>query len=386
MQHIILLIAPAAAILLSYIFFKRIRIMPVALAVILGAGFNFGISEWMKSRNATDVEYLGYYAKDVEYYEAWDEWVEKTCTRNGEEYDCSYRQRHAPYWLINDSGGESERITQSEYNEIVDFLNTAPVFVDLSRRYYEQDGDMYFAIIPPGKLMIPVTRQQRYRNKIITNQSLYHFETISAGEKDSLGLYDYPEITHTPPKLFFPAPVPASIRTYQSSTLGCDDDEFTRRMDSLNARSGTSSHLRTFVFFFPGRGREIARKQIDYLPLGNFNELLILLGTQGSEITWCETHSWEDSPQLRTAVQQWFVVNNHTDSLQNFPGWYANQIAAGLWTLKDYHDFDYIRTSITLAQVAWLAILQLAFQALAMWGISVYLRKLASAKKKRLPI
>ncbi|MDR1405794.1 MAG: hypothetical protein LBI89_01140, partial [Prevotellaceae bacterium] len=124
MQHLILLAAPAVAILLSCIFFKRIKMMPVALAVILGAGFNFGISEWMKSRNAADVEYLGYYATRVEYYESWDEWIKKTCkNRKGEEYDCSYCQRHSAFWLINDNGGKSERIARSEYDEIVDFLD-----------------------------------------------------------------------------------------------------------------------------------------------------------------------------------------------------------------------------------------------------------------------
>ena len=380
MQHLILLFVPIAAIFISYLFFKKIKIPESVIVFIIGIAFNFGMSEWMKSASITDTEYLGYYAVSVQYYEDWDEWVEETCTdENNQEYDCSHRVYHEARWAMVDNGGHHYAIKQREYNAIVRHVQGTPVFKELNRDYYRNDGDMYYVLIPLDRLAIPVTRTREYPNKIILNESLYRYEEISAAEKDSLGLYDYPEIVHYSPR---PVPAyPASLRTYQAAVQGMDDDDFTLPMAILNGQSGEYG-LRTFVFVYPGKEREVARKQIDYLQLGNFNELLILLGTQGSEITWCETHSWEDVPRLRTTVKQWFIVNNHTDSLRNFPAWYALQIGAGLWTKKDYRDFDYIRVSFSLAQLAGLLAAQVLLQVLAFLYIILFIRVIKRAREK----
>jgi hypothetical protein len=62
------------------------------------------------------------------------------------------------------------------------------------------------------------------------------------------------------------------------------------------------------------------------------------------------------------------------NALWDFPAWYMQQIEAGLWTLKDYHDFDYIRVSLSLAQIGWLTLMQLVLQALVFLSISAILR------------
>ena len=380
MQHLVLFFSPITAIFISYLFLKKIKIPESVIVFIVGIAFNFGISEWMKSGSIIDTEYLGYYAVSVQYYEDWDEWVEETCTDDdGQKYDCSYRVYHKARWAMVDNGGRYHAIKQREYSDIAEYVQETPVFNELNRPYYRKDGDMYSVNIPLNRLSIPVTRTREYPNKIILNESLYHYEEISAAEKHSLGLYDYPEIVHYSPRLVYV--YPASLCTYQAAVQGIDDDDFTLPMAILNGQTGEYD-LRTFVFVYPDKGSEIAQKQIDYLQLGNFNELLILLGTRGSEITWCETHSWEDVPTLRTAVKQWFTVNNHTDSLRNFPAWYGLQIGAGLWTKKDYRDVDYIRVSFSLAQLAWLLAAQVALQVLVFLYIFLFIRRIEKLRKK----
>ncbi|MDR0725286.1 MAG: hypothetical protein LBF59_04670, partial [Prevotellaceae bacterium] len=287
MQHLVLIFVPIAAVVFSCLFFKKVKILESIIVFILGIACNFGVSEWMKSASITDTEYLGYYAVGVQYYEAWDEWVEETCTdENGYEYDCSHSEYHSAYWTMVDNGGHFYRIKETEYDNIVNFVQGTPVFKELNRNYYRKDGDMYYVNIPIDRLAIPVTRTREYENRIILNESLYRYEKISAAEKDSLGLYDYPEIKH-----YSPRPVsayPVSLRTYQAAVQGIDDEDFAVLMATLNGQAGEYD-VRTFVFVYPDKEREIARKQIDWLQLGNFNELLILLGTHDNEITWCET-------------------------------------------------------------------------------------------------
>jgi hypothetical protein len=379
MQHLILILALLLPVLLSYIFFKKFNAIVILIAFALGVAFNFGISEFMKFRNIADTEYVGYTAVRVEYYESWDEWINETCTDdNGQEYDCSYCEYHSSYWTMVDNGGYSENITEKEYNDIVRFLHGTPVFHELNRNYYTVDGDMYYVNIPLEQLVIPITRTRKYANRILTNQSLYHYNIITDKEKDLLKLFDYPKIDHYSPHPY-PNPFPKSVCTYQSATMGCADDTFTLRMNIINALYGDS--LRTFVFFYPDGKRELAQKQIDRLKLGNFNELIIMLGLKNNEITWCETHSWEDVPTLRTAVKQWFNTNKHTNKLKDFPNWYMPQLNAGLWKLKDCHDFDYIRINFSLVQLAKIGIAQIVFQIFLFLYIIVLLRPVKKMKE-----
>jgi hypothetical protein len=65
-----------------------------------------------------------------------------------------------------------------------------------------------------------------------------------------------------------------------------------------------------------------------------------------------------------------------------FPEWYSQQIGAGLWTPKNPHDFDYIRTDFSLAQLGWICVAQIVFQIALFVYIFFFVRRLAKTRKK----
>ncbi|MDR1594267.1 MAG: hypothetical protein LBS43_07285, partial [Prevotellaceae bacterium] len=137
MQHLILILALVLPFILSWFFFRKIRMWVVVIVFALGVACNFAVSEWMKSGSITDTEYIGNFAARVEYYEPWDEWVEETCTNeNGEEYDCSHSVYHESRWKMVDYSGYAYPIERHEYGDIVNYVNGKPVFKELHRDYY----------------------------------------------------------------------------------------------------------------------------------------------------------------------------------------------------------------------------------------------------------
>src|SRR5579859_7868257 len=94
-------------------------VIPPLFSMVLYLAYSCGIT--------SDTERWGNYLVQAEYYEAWDEWVTKTCSREvpcgrnkdgstryrTEYYDCSYRDYHPPYWCVIDNSGKSHAIDQS---------------------------------------------------------------------------------------------------------------------------------------------------------------------------------------------------------------------------------------------------------------------------------
>ena len=97
-------------------------------------------------------EYLGTYAKRVVYYEDWNEYIHRTCTRTYkvgkttrvQTYDCSYVDYHPERWEMIDKDGGSFPISKKEYSKLVKEWGGKVVFKDMHRDYYTNDGDAYY--------------------------------------------------------------------------------------------------------------------------------------------------------------------------------------------------------------------------------------------------
>jgi len=122
-------------------------------------------------------EYWGSLVSRVEYYEEWNEWITKTCTREcccdskgqnceEESYDCSYCQTHPAQWLLITTTGESVAIDQEEYIKIKHTFGNE-TFTELNRNYYTKDGNEYSCTWKRDSLnAVPVTTTHTYENRV----------------------------------------------------------------------------------------------------------------------------------------------------------------------------------------------------------------------------
>ena len=115
-----LLAIPILLTILMFIFYKHEVVWWEYL-------INFGVAiicifaskAIIEHTQVTDTEYLGGWATEVRYYEDWNEYIHRTCTRSVScgknctrtvSYDCSYVSYHPQYWEMRNSNGSSVRI------------------------------------------------------------------------------------------------------------------------------------------------------------------------------------------------------------------------------------------------------------------------------------
>lgn len=157
-MEIICFIIPFVVALFLLLFFRKETMWWEYVVLIVPSVLIFLFTKLcMVSYNESDTEYLGGYITKVRYYEEWDEWVHKTCSRrvrtgtdsNGnatyrtEYYDCSYRDYHPEHWSYFDNEEKERRIKEEEFDSVRVKFGSRPVFVDMNRNYYRIDGDAY---------------------------------------------------------------------------------------------------------------------------------------------------------------------------------------------------------------------------------------------------
>ena len=369
MSSLILIIPFVLSLFLLIFFNKKVIWWEYLVIIIPGIVINLIISEGMKYYNCKDIEYLGDYVKEVRYYESWNEWVVKRCTRTytdskgnirEQSYDCSYCKSHPERWEMVTLLKHKYLISKQEYEYLVKLWNAPSQFVDLHRSYYTKDGDMYFSKWDNRyETIIPITIENEYRNKVKGSKSVFKFESITESDAKELGLFEYPALT----KQKIPFLENVYINTYQNAVIGYDDDnEFISKMDYINAKYGPLRFIRTYLLIFKDKPHDIAFKQQSYWEGGNFNEHIICLGlnTSTNKFEWCETFSWEDKPDLAVKTKQWFIDNNDIDSLKEFPTWYEDMLNNNsTWVCKNRDDFEYLKTELSNGQFFWLLIISI---------------------------
>jgi hypothetical protein len=381
MENLIYLIPIIASIFTLVLFRKRFVWWESLIVVGVSCLITLITNLICLSTNTDDIEYLGDYVVDVRYYEPWNEWVHRRCTRqvpcgrdsNGntryrtETYDCSYCRHHSAKWEMNTKLNYSYNISKNDYNRIVRQWDSPNVFVDMHRRYYTKDGDMYKSVWDRNpKSIINITHDKSYKNKVIASKSVFNFEKISEKEKEEWSLYDYPQITYQPNDKLSDR---QWGKTYQDCLIGYDNKEFSEKLNYINSIYGSTKHIRTYILVFNNKSREVAFKQQSYWCNGNFNEHIICLGLNGNIIEWVETFSWEDVPYLSVETKQYFIGNNDITKLNDFFVWYEKKLnEKEKWVCKDASDFDYLKVEMTNEQL----IISLVLTLISVIGISIW--------------
>lgn len=281
-----------------------------------------------------DAEYLGGFGTSATYYEDWNEYVHKTCSREDctgsgenrscttEYYDCSYVEEHPAYWQLDSTLGDFS-ISQFTYKRLVgQFKNEA--FVELNRRYHTNDGDKYVTKWDGDPLRIePVTRTHSYENRVQVSNSVFKFPDV-----DPKGLIPYPPVDGYAQNCVLGVQVKAK-------------DVAERRLAFLNATLGAKSQIRVFILLFKNVPLQTAMNQRALWKGGNKNELVILLSVDDAQnVQWADVFSWSEAENLKVAARSKLMESQPLD-LPSYIDWLGPEIRLK-WRRRHFREFSYL--------------------------------------------
>lgn len=305
-------------------------IILIVVPTIIVAGVRF-TSEYAQTR---DIEYWGGWVTDTRYYEDWNEYIHRTCTRQScsgtgenrscttEFYDCSYVQYHPEHWEVRGSNNECIGIDRGRFDGLCSQFGNKS-FVDLHRHYHTNDGDMYVGrFFGEREKLEPLTTSHSWENRVQASHSVFKFPEV----EDRSGLYDYPGISaHRQPVVL-------------GATKQTDG---VKRMEYLNAVLGAKKKVRIYTLLYRNQPQQKAFDQQTYWKGGNKNELNIAVGLDNQDrVQWSKVFSWSDIEDLKIETQN-FIINQSTFSLSGLADWLGPQVEKR-WIKKNFHDFDYL--------------------------------------------
>lgn len=326
-----------------------------------------------------DTEYWGDLGVRVEYYEPWESWVSRICTRQvpcGSDskghikyctqfYDCSYCDDHGPQWILVTREGRSISISQARYGELVRRWRATPRFHDLGRSinhhgFCGKDGDVYLADWDGQPITSePVTSVHTYENRVQAAHTAFDFPDVTEDEIKKYGLHTYP-----------------NLDSYRCPTvLGTDSldwmypaerDSLQRLMSHINGDLGKSKELRVWLLFFRDQPELAAHYQEALWKGGNKNELVICVGASRSvrRPLWVKAFSWTPNRRLLVDIREdlmeagpWTTSSANRVILDNVKG----------FERRHFKEFSYL----TADPPMWGIVLTLALTVLSAIGVSV---------------
>lgn len=360
---ILTFLIPIVCAIIILIFFNKkavwweylILIVP---SLLISTAIYFG----MVSYSESDTEYLGEYVTEVKYYEPWDEYIHKTCSRTvrsgkhslTEYYDCSYVEHHEKEWKQVLSNGYEYSITESEYVRLTRLWKTTNTFIDMNRNYYSYDGDCYSKKWDNNKVTgKSITFDQTYKNKVRVSHSIFGFSNIKPEEAKKMGLFDYPDL--------YSQGGFSGNDMNQTPILGkAPTSKELQKWEFLNGYYGKTKQFRGYVLFFYNKPQSIVQDQRSYWEGGNKNEFIMCIGlNKQNEIQWVDAFSWSDKPELEVNFRDHFLGKKKVD-LSELADWLVPSISK-YWHRKEFKDFDYINVELTNTQITWLFVLILIF-------------------------
>lgn len=307
-------------------------------------------------------EYWGSVISKVEYYEEWNEYIHRTCTRScGKNctttYDCSYVAHHSAYWEITTNIGETVRITKEEYNRLKKYFGNS-TFVDLHRHYHTKDGDKYVTTWNgnPEKI-VSATTQHTYENRVkASDHSVFHFGKVADEDKKRYKLFDYPPI----------------YEAYKQRALLGDSSLIALKADSIlrvyNGVLGPKKEVKIFVLIHKNQPLDAGSYQEWLWCGGNMNEFIVSVGVdKNNKVTWCKVISWTPNETLKARVRMGVEVKDSLDlvELAHFIG---DEVGKD-FVRKDFEEFSYI----TVDPPLWAVVLTFLLTILLNVGLSMWI-------------
>ncbi len=361
--YICYLVPVLVSLVLVFFYRKRIVWWEIVILLVVSSLFIL-LGKWMAINSLTsDIEYLGGYVNETRYYEDWNEYIHRTCTRCSGSgkfrsctiYDCSYVKYHPEYWTAETTIG-SYNIARAEFDKLVTQFRVPKVFYDMKRHYFSDDGDMYYAKWKGDNETIePVTGSETYENRPKASLNVFHFIPPDTSELKKYKPFDYP-----------------GIRNYwdQTSILGYEDAMAEKKLQILNARLGGSKQVRVYILVFKDTDKQAGPIQERYWQGANKNEFIICIGIdKNKNVQWTYEFSWTEKAETKVETRV-FIEEMKVLDLEKVVDFTYSEMQEK-WKRRDFHEFDYIHIEPTIGQIIWICVLNLLLCSGIAWWVVV---------------
>jgi hypothetical protein len=321
-------------------------VIPLVVCFIFIGVFKFTVEKVQ----VNDTEYHGSLIVEARYYEYWETYVHRTCTRTVScgknctttiSYDCSYCDENPERWTVVNSLGNEYTVSKEFYYYLVKKWKDTPEFVELNRDIDHsggcgKDGDMYRVNWNKEPMTAEATTTDHwYENRVQAAHTAFDFPDVNENDVKQYGLFEYPELSDIS----------------QETVLGLENVKWIRRSDIdtmkqwskfLNGYLGVRKHARIYFLFFVDKPALSGNMQEAYWDGGNDNELVVCIGlsSKSKEIQWTRPFTWSPErkiiPDVREMVMGHKVFN-------------PNYIAESVWSQvekeykrKDFREFSYV--------------------------------------------
>lgn len=374
------LFIPVITVFILFVFFRHKSAwwefaIPFAVSLILVWVMKFTT----ELSQTTDTEYWGEPISQAIYSEPWDEEVPCThsyscnCTKDAQgnetcqtcymhSYDVDY---HSEYWEVTTASGNSSRVSQSEFNRLVQKWGNKK-FVEKNRDFHSIDGNWYVSTCPPVDEKIECfVSSHWYENRIQASHSVFNYPEVSEEDFKFYGLYDYPQI----------------IDGYkQAGILGTGDSTqkiAENKIQILNAKLGPKKQVKVFVLIFKNKSDDVAYQQECYWKGGNKNEFVVCIGIDDAmKVKWCRPFSFTEVQETKIDTRN-FIQQMDTLNLSKVADFLSVEMDQK-FERKHFKDFSYL----TVEPKGWQIILTFILTILVNAGISIWIIKNEFEEKK----
>lgn len=321
-------------------------LIPALVSFIFILIFKFSVEKVQ----VNDTEYHGAIITEARYYEYWETYVHKTCTRTiscGKNctttvsYDCSYCDETPEHWSVVNSLGEEFSVSQEYYNYLTKKWKATPRFVELNRDIdYSggcgKDGDMYVVKWNADPMTAESTTTDHwYENRIQAAHTAFDFVDVTEEDVKTYGLYSYPEVEGF----------------HQETVLGMENVKWMKKYQVnrmkqwskfLNGYLGVKKHARIYFLFFTDKSMLSANMQEAYWDGGNDNELVVCIGlsSKTKQIQWVKPFSWSPTGRIVPDVREGVMRAGNFD---------VDEVAKAVWSTvakeykrRDFEEFSYV--------------------------------------------
>jgi len=366
-----MLVPTLTAIILAVLFRKKVTWWEYLLMFAVPAMLIGGVKVSVEAAQVRCTEYWGAYLTEANYYEDWNEYIHKICSESypcGTDsegnttyctrfYDCSYVDYHPEYWEVENSIGESFRVSKNYFEDLCKMWNNR-TFVDMARNFHTDDGDAYTTKFDkePAHL-IPTTTEHIYENRVQASHSVFNFREFKKGEASALGLYDHP-----PVKGFTQNCILGPWASAQ------DEGKGEKAIAFLNAVFGKPSKVRVYLLLWMNKPLSISHEQEAYWKGGNKNEVVVCVGVDPSYTPqWARVFGWTKNETLKIEVRNRIMSQKKLDVVDLA---HALELQIlGKTIRRDFREFSYLTVDPPMKAVIWTFVLTFIVCGLLGWFV-----------------